>query len=236
VRVAALNDIHGNLPALEAVLADPRLEDADAIVVGGDVVAGPFPAETIDALDALGERVRFLRGNADRLVLEGTDDRHLWCRGQLGNARATRVAAWPQTVSLEVDGLGPVRFCHATPRSDEELVTRITPDDEVAEALEGTDETVVVCGHTHIQYDRPVAGWRLVCAGSVGWPYEGRPGAFWLLLGPDVSHMRTEYDVHQAAELIRKSGYPDLEGAVEPLLEPPDPEAVSSYFEGMRGA
>jgi putative phosphoesterase len=236
VRVAALNDIHGNLPALEAVLSDPRLEDANAVVVGGDVVDGPFPAETLDALEALGGRVRFLRGNADRLVLEGTDDRHLWCRDQLGDARATRVAAWPQTLSLEVDGLGPVRFCHATPRSDDELVTRITPEDEVAEVLEGTEETVVVCGHTHIQYDRRVARWRLVCAGSVGWPYEGHPGAFWLLLGPDVSHVRTEYDVHQAAELIRKSGYPDPEGAVEPLLEPPDPEAVSSYFEGMRGA
>jgi putative phosphoesterase len=236
VRVAALNDIHGNVPALEAVLADPRLDDAEAILVGGDVVHGPFPAETLDALEALGERVRFLRGNADRLVLEGTDDIQLWCRGELGNARAARVAAWPQTLSLEVDRLGPVRFCHATPRSDDELVTRITPEDEVADVLEGTEETVVVCGHTHIQYDRRVAGWRLVCAGSVGWPYEGRPGAFWLLLGPDVVHMRTEYDVHQAAELIRKSGYPDLEGAVEPLLEPRDPEAVSSYFEGMRGS
>lgn len=234
MRVAALCDIHGNLPALEAVLADPRLGDADAIVVGGDVVAGPFPAETVDALDALGERVRYLRGNADRLVLEDTDDRSLWCRGQLG-ARAKFVAAWPQTLSLEIAGLGPVRFCHATPRSDEEIITRVTPDDEVADALEGTEETVVVCGHTHIQYDRRVAGWRLVCAGSVGWPYEGRSGAFWLLLGPDVVHVRTEYDVYRAAELIENSGYPE-EGAVALLLEPPDPDAMSSLFEGQRGA
>jgi putative phosphoesterase len=235
MRVAALYDVHGNLPALEAVVADWRLEAADAIVVGGDVVAGPFPAETLDALGALGERVRFLRGNADRNVLEDAGERSLWCRSRLGDVRAARVAAWPQTLSLEVDGLGPVRFCHATPRSDEEIVTRITPDDEVADALQGTEETVVVCGHTHIQYDRRVDGWRLVCAGSVGLPYEGRPGAFWLLLGPDVSHVRTEYDVHRAAELIRTSGYPDPEGTVESLLEPPDPEEVSSLFEGMRG-
>lgn len=236
MRVAALFDIHGNLPALEAVLADRRLDDADAIVVGGDLIAGPFPAETIDALEALGEHVRFLRGNADRHVLDDKDERSRWCRAQLGGARAARVAAWPQMLSLEVDGLGPVHFCHATPRSDEEIVTRITPDDEVAGVLEGTKEAVVVCGHTHIQYDRLVADWRVVCAGSVGWPYEGRPGAFWLLLGPDVSHVRTEYDVHEAAERIGSSGYPNMEEAVEPLLEPPDPEAVSSYFESLRGA
>lgn len=236
MRVAALYDIHGNLSALEAVLADRRLEDVDAIVVGGDVVAGPFPAEVVDALEALGERVRFLRGNADRLVLEVADDKRLlWCRDQLGHARAARVAAWPEALSLTVDGLGPVRFCHATPRSDEEIVTRITPEDEVAQVLEGTAEGVVVCGHTHIQYDRRVAEWRLVCAGSVGWPYEGRPGAFWLLLGPDVSHVRAEYDVQRAAEIMRNSGYPDLEDDLASLLEPPDPEAVTSYFEGMRG-
>jgi putative phosphoesterase len=236
VRVAAFYDIHGNLPALETVLADPRLDEVDAIVVGGDVVAGPFPAESVDALETFGERVRFIRGNADRIVLEDPDEKSLWCRARLGNARAARVATWPQTLSLEVDELGPVRFCHATPRSDEEIVTRMTPDDEVAEVLKGTKETVVVCGHTHIQYDRLVAAWRLVCAGSVGLPYEGRRGAFWLLLGPDISHVRTHYDTHDAAERIRDSGYPAPDDWLALLLEPPDPEEASTYFEGMRGA
>ena len=236
MRVAALYDIHGNLPALEAVLADSRLDDADAIVVGGDVVAGPFPAEAVDALEALGGRVRFVRGNADRLVLEGADDRQHWCRAQLGHARAARMAAWPQTVSLEVEGLGPVRFCHATPRSDEELVTRVTPAGEVADALAGTEESVVVCGHTHIQYDRQAGRWRLICAGSVGWPYEGRPGAFWLLLGPGVSHVRTEYDVGGAVERMRRTSHPGLEEEVESLLEPPDATETTEYFESLRAS
>ena len=236
MRVAALYDIHGNLPALEAVLADPRLEDADAIVVGGDVVAGPFPAEALDALESLGERVRFLRGNTDRLVLNEPTDRNIWCRGRLGESRAARIARWPQTLSLEVERLGPVRFCHATPRSDEELVTRVTPAGEVADALAGTEERVVVCGHTHIQYDRQAGRWRLICAGSVGWPYEGRPGAFWLLLGPDVSQVRTEYDVGGAVERMRRTGHPGLEEAVESLLEPPDATETTEYFESLRAS
>ena len=180
MRVAALYDIHGNLPALEAVLADVEREAVDAIVVGGDVVSGPEPAEVLDALEALGERVHFIRGNADRHVLEEPGERNDWCRAQLGEARLARIAAWPETLSLDVDGVGSVLFCHATPRDDEEIVTRITPEDQVAETLEGTEEDLVVCGHTHIQYDRRIGPRRLVCAGSVGWPYEGREGAFWL--------------------------------------------------------
>jgi len=236
MRVAALNDIHGNVQALEAVLGDVEREGVDVIVVGGDVVSGHAPTETLDALEALGERVLFLRGNADRGVLEAENDASSWCLDQLGEARAARVAAWPQTVSVTVDGLGSVLFCHATPRSDEEVVTRITPEAQVAETLEGVDEALVVCGHTHIQYDRPIGGRRLVCAGSVGWPYEGKPGAFWLLLGLDVSHRRTEYDVRGAVEAIRASGYPNRDDVTEFLLEPPDPDETSRFFEGLRGA
>jgi len=238
MRVAALYDIHGNVPALEAVLAAVEREGVDAIVVGGDVVSGPEPAEVLDALEALGDRVRFIRGNADREVLENTENKkNAWCRGQLGDERAGRVAAWPLTISLDVDGLGPVRFCHATPRSDEEIVTRITPEDQVAPALAGTTEAVVVCGHTHIQYDRNIGERRLVCAGAVGWPYEGRSGAYWLLLGPEISHRRTEYDVQRAVDRVRAaSGYPDREEVAGYLLEPPDPDEVSAFFEGLRGA
>jgi len=238
MRVAALYDIHGNVPALEAVLAQVEREDVDAIVVGGDVVSGPQPAEPLDMLEALGERVQFIRGNADREVLENAaDEKSAWCRSQLGDERAARVAAWPLTISLDADGLGPVCFCHATPRSDEEIVTRITPEDEVAKALEGTNEALVACGHTHVQYDRRIRERRLVCAGSVGWPYEGRTGAFWLLVGPEISHRRTDYDVQRAVDLTRAaSGYRDREEVAGFLLEPPDPDEVSAYFESLRGA
>jgi putative phosphoesterase len=236
MRVAALYDIHGNVPALQAVLADVEREDVDAIVVGGDMVSGASPAEALDVLEALGERVLFLRGNADRMVLERAEDSGAWCRDRLGDERAARVATWPLTLSLDVDGVGAVRFCHATPRSDEEIVTRITPEAEVAETLEGTDEAIVVCGHTHIQYDRRIGSRRLVCAGSVGWPYEGRRGAFWLLLGPDIAHRRTDYEVELAVEDVRSSGHPKSEDVAGFLLEPPDPDEVSAFFEGMRGS
>jgi putative phosphoesterase len=236
MRVAVLNDIHGNVQALEAVLAEVEREGVDAIVVGGDVVSGHAPAETLDALEALGERVLFLRGNADRMVLERSEDAGPWCHDRLGDERAARVAAWPLTLAVDVDGLGPVRFCHATPRSDEEIVTRITPEAEVDATLEGTEEAIVVCGHTHIQYDRRIGSRRLVCAGSVGWPYEGKRGAFWLLLGPDVAFRRTDYDVQLSVDALRASDYPNRESVTEFLLEPPDPDEVSAFFEGMRGS
>ena len=236
MRVAALYDIHGNVPALEVALADVEREAVDVIVVGGDVVSGPEPAEALDALEARGDRVRFIRGNADREVLEGSSEQSVWCRDRLGEERLARVAEWPLSLSLNVDGLGPVLFCHATPRSDEEIVTRITPEAEVAQALEGSDEELVVCGHTHVQYDRRIGSRRLVCAGSVGWPYEGREGAFWLLLGPDVTHRRTEYDVGLAIDAAERSGFPNREEVIGLLREPPDPDEVSAFFEGLRGA
>ena len=92
----------------------------------------------------------------------------------------------PETVVLDVDGLGDVRFCHATPRSDEEIVTQATPDRHLRKVLARTEESVVVAGHTHMQLDRRVDGFRWVNAGSVGMPYEGEVAAFWALLGPDV--------------------------------------------------
>jgi putative phosphoesterase len=236
MRVAALYDIHGNVPALEAALAEVEREAVDAIVVGGDVVSGPEPAEALDVLEAVGDRVLFIRGNADREVLEGSGKQSVWCRGRLGKARLARIAEWQLTLSLDVDGLGPVLFCHATPRSDEEIVTRITPEADVAETLDGTEEELVVCGHTHVQYDRQIGTRRLVCAGSIGWPYEGREGAFWLLLGPDITHRRTEYDVRLAIEAAERSGFPKVGEVVELLREPPDPDEVSAFFEGLRGA
>ena len=237
MRVAALYDIHGNVPALEAALAEVEREAVDAVVVGGDVVSGPEPAGALDLLEALGEKVRFICGNADRGVLEGAGEKSAWCRRQLGDERAARVAGWPLTISLDVEGVGPVLFCHATPRSDEEIVTRVTPEHEAAKTLEGVEEAVVVCGHTHIQYDRRIGERRLVCAGSVGWPYEGRSGAFWVLLGPEVSHRRTDYDVRRAVEHVRAAaGYPDRDGVAGFLLEPPDPDETSAFFESLRGA
>jgi putative phosphoesterase len=228
MRVAALYDVHGNLPALEAVLAEVEAEDVDAVVCGGDVAAGPMPGETLELLRGIG--ARFVRGNADR-------DPQPWPAARLSPEQRAFLAGLPLSLSLDVDGLGAVLFCHATPRSDEEVVTRLTPEDELAAALEGVQAQVVVCGHVHVQYDRRVGERRVVNAGSVGMPYEGRPGAFWALLGPEVEHRVTPYDLDAALPRLRATGYPDLDDLLaSSLLEPADPDEVSRYFEERRGA
>jgi putative phosphoesterase len=242
VRVAALYDVHGNLPALEAVVAEAERERVDIVVSGGDAVWGAFPRATLDRLLELGDRVRFVRGNTERETasVERSDDawvdavtRHT--AADLGVDGLELVAGWPERFVLEVDGLGAVLFCHATPRSDREIVTRFTPDERLAAILTGVDEPVVVAGHTHTQLDRVVAGTRFVNAGSVGMPYEREPGAYWALLGPDVELRRTAYDLEEAASRIRASGLPDGDAfARENVLATPDPDETARFFE--RGA
>lgn len=233
MRVAVISDVHGNLPALEAVLAELELEEVDLVVSGGDVAMGPMPAECVDALLAL-DRVLWVRGNADReAVPERYGELARWVAERLGPERRELLTGAPLTASVEVDGLGPILCFHGTPRSDEEILTKLSPAQRVAEALAGTEESVVVHGHTHVQYDRQVAEWRVVNAGSVGIPYEGRRGAFWALLGPDVELRRTEYDVEGAVEAIRATGYPSFDELAGWLLDPPDPDEVSAFFEGQ---
>ena len=240
MRVAALYDVHGNLPALEAVLADVETVGADAVVVGGDIAIGPMPRRSLERLLDLGERALFLRGNGDREIAAdhaetGHDpwvERARWSAGQLGPGERAWLAALPGTQSVDVDGLGRVLFCHGSPRSDDEILTAISSEERVAEALSGIDEAVIVCGHTHVQFDRRVAGRRLVNAGSIGMPYEARPGAYWAILGPDVELRRTEYDLETAAAAIRKSGFPDAEEfAAENVLTVPSAEEATAQFE-----
>jgi diadenosine tetraphosphatase ApaH/serine/threonine PP2A family protein phosphatase len=234
--VAALYDIHGNLPALEAVLAEV---DADTILVGGDCVAGPLPRETLALLKERG--ATFIRGNADRQVGGGVPeddpwaDRTAWVREQLEDEDLAFLRGLPHPLGLEVDGLGSVLFCHGSPRSDEEIVTAITPPKRLDPMLDGVQERVIVCGHTHVQFDRLVGDRRLVNAGSVGMPYEGEPGiACWALLGPDVELRRTRYDAEAAAERIRESGYPGVDEFVqEYVLHPASAAEATTHFEAL---
>ena len=239
MRVAALYDVHGNLPALEAVLAEAAGEGVETIVCGGDVVGGPFPAEVLDRLAAL-PGARFVRGNADREVLEGTDEYGIdWEveRTRLGPERLALVRSWPLTTELDVDGLGRALFCHAVPSSEDPIFTRITPDDDVIRLVGDMDANLLVVGHTHVQFDRLLrSGLRVVNAGSVGMPYEGRRGAFWAVLGPDVELRCTEYDVDGAAALVRASGAQGADDHARRLLDPPDPDDATSHFESARGA
>jgi putative phosphoesterase len=237
MRVAVLCDIHGNLPALEAVLAEVEREGPDGVVCGGDVVGGPFSAEVFDRLAVLPD-VRYVRGNADRLVLDGVAEHDVdWSveRDRLGPERLAKMANWPLTLGIEVAGVGRVLVCHAVPEADEPIFTRVTPDDEVTELFAGVDAEVAVCGHTHVQFDRRLPnGLRIVNAGSVGMPYQGRRGAFWALLGPDVELRHTEYDVEAAAAAIRGIGGANNERQAGWLLEPPDADEATAFFESRR--
>jgi putative phosphoesterase len=226
-RVAALYDIHANLPALDAVLSE--VEEADLVVVGGDFSHGPLPAETVDRLRGLGDRVRFIRGDADREVA-GPD---AWQRAPLGEERLAFLAGLPETVTIEVAGLGSVLFCHGSPRSDEDIITAVTPDDRLGRILADVDDPVVVCGHTHHQFDRTAHGIRVVNAGSVGMPYEGRPGAFWAMLGPEVELRSTAYDLDIAEVAILASGFPGADELVDTLRSPPTPDEVARQFESL---
>jgi hypothetical protein len=136
-----------------------------------------------------------------------------------------------------VDGLGPVLFCHGSPRSDDEILTAVSPEERVVAALGGVDEAIVVCGHTHAQFDRRVSGKRLVNAGSVGMPYEAKPGAYWALLGPEVELRRTAYDLAATAEAIRATGFPEADAlAAENVLAVPSAAEATERFEAMARA
>jgi putative phosphoesterase len=221
VRVAALYDIHGMLDALDAALEDVGAEEPDAIVLGGDVVGGPQPREVLERLRALGDRTLWVRGNADRALVEGEDfvdddaaGALAWTRAQLSAADIAFLGSLPPVQILEIEELGRVLFCHAVPASDLPIVTEATPDEHLRRLLAGVEADVVVSGHTHMQFDRTVEGVRWINAGSIGMPYEGEVAAFWALIGPEVTLRKTPYDVEAAAERVLATGWPDAEAFV----------------------
>jgi putative phosphoesterase len=193
--VAALYDIHGNLAALEAVLAE--VPDDATIVVGGDICSGgEQPSATLARLRDLGDRVAWLRGNSDRELYPGEEglappEVIEAARAGLSKDEIEFLHELPPTQQL-----GDVLYCHASPRNDVDIFTERTPEQRIAFLFDGLDVPTVVCGHTHTQYERTVAGVRVVNAGSVGMAYEEESGAYWLL---DLVHRRTPYD---GAELL----------------------------------
>jgi putative phosphoesterase len=230
VRVAALYDVHGNLPALEAVLAEVAFEDPEVVLVGGDVSDGPFPAESLELLRSLGDRAVWVRGNADRDVRD-------WPAAQLSEEQLAFLRGLPETVVFEVDGLGPVLFCHGSPRSDDEMLTERSPELRLEAALSGVQQQTVVHGHVHVAYERRFGRYRIICPGSVGMPYAAAPGAYWGLFGPGYAPRHTEYDLGAAAERILASGWPLAEEIVaENVLTVPSAEEALDVFEKRAAA
>ena len=243
--IAIISDIHGNLPALEAVLDDIRSTRVDEIIIGGDVLPGPMPRESLAKLFDLDIPTRLLMGNGDRETLaqrNGIESSAIpaafretirWVAAQLSADDARMISAWPTTLRADVDALGSVLFCHATPRNDTDIFTRLTPDARVAPAFAAVDAEIVVCGHTHMQFDRHVGSLRVVNAGSVGMPF-GEPGAYWLLLGDDIELRHTPYDLARAAERIAATQYPQAaEFAAKNVLRPPPATQMLEVFRPM---
>ena len=232
VPIAAIYDIHGNLPALDAVLDDISRIDVDEIIVGGDVIPGPMPRETLARLRSIRRPIRFIHGNGEREVLAqraGVESAAIparfrevmrWVAGQLEPDDVAQIEGWPATLRAEVAGVGSVLFCHATPRNDTDIFTRRTSEDVLRPLFDGQAD-VVVCGHTHMQFDRRVGDVRVVNAGSVGMPF-GSAGAYWALLGPEIELRRTSFDLERAAEDVRATAYPHAaEFAAQNILAPP---------------
>ena len=242
---AALYDIHGNLPALEAVLAEVRSEGVNQLVIGGDVLPGPMPAECLDLLAQLAFPTRFIMGNGDRETLarmqgletdwyrtapdvarQPTD----WTAQQLSSRHEKLLASWPATLSLHIGGLGDVLFCHATPRNDTDIFFRRTREEALQSIFAGVREDLVICGHTHMQFDRMVGKTRVINAGSIGMPF-GKTGADWLLLGPSVEFRHTNYNLEQIAVPIR-----GIENSVtrefleQYILHPPSEEQILQAY------
>lgn len=241
MRILALYDIHGNVDALDAVLADPRAQDRDAVVVGGDAVPGAFAQDVLDRLDALTEPTHWVRGNGEREVAEAADPdaaapdpddlplvtANLNARA-LDPDRVAALGALPLTLTL--DG---VLFCHATPRSDEEILTRLSPPDRYDAALAGVEQPLVVAGHTHQQHDHTTSdGVRFVNAGSVGLPYEGDGAARWLLVdNGEPRLMSTTYDHAAAGARILASGWPDADSTAAAITQLVPALEITELFE-----
>jgi predicted phosphodiesterase len=239
VDVLALYDIHGNIDALDAVLADPRAAGADAVLVGGDAVPGPFARAVLDRLDGLAVPVHWVRGNGERETAEAIgrttappdDDvaavTAAMTARELADERARALGDLPLTATF--DG---VLYCHATPRRDDEMVTRASPPERYAEVLAGVEQGLVVAGHTHQQHTRGVGAIRFVNAGSVGLPYEGDGAARWLWVADGVPDLRrTEYDAAAAGRRMLEAGWPDEQSIGASLIEPVEPAVVTDLFE-----
>lgn len=241
MRLAALYDIHGNVFALDAVLRDLEREQVDVVLIGGDVAYGPFVRDALDRLLALGGRAVWIRGNADRELVDFATGNSravppelhaalAWEAATIPPAHVEFLARLPHRTSLHVGALGDVLFCHGSPRRDDEVLTRLTPPERLSAALRDVSQALVVCGHTHVPFDRRAEAHRVVNAGSVGLAY-GEAVASWALLGDDVTLKRTTYDREEAARAIRGSGHPLAEAFEQAILAPPSAEDATAFFE-----
>jgi predicted phosphodiesterase len=192
--LAILADLHGNLPALEAVQADLRQFPVDHVIVAGDVINwGPFSAQVLERVVECGWAV--IRGNNEFYLLDYAtphsppewNDRTRfpllpWLKRQLAGRAEHLIAAWPDSLSLRFPNAPPIRVVHGSPRGNSEGITPIAGDDEIGAMLSGVDEPIVIAAHTHLPLARRVGGWQIYNPGSIGVPLDGQHCARYLLL------------------------------------------------------
>lgn len=227
MRIAAIYDIHGNASALEAVLDAVSIKKADTVVVGGDVVAGPFPSETLNLLQKINVPTYFILGNAEsdviQLILgqpsdglsEKANEVASWVVNQLTLEQKDFLLTWSNTLQLKLTAICSACFCHGTPHSNAEIFTSVTPEDRVREIFSNTDASVFVCGHTHMQFQRTINNIRIFNAGSVGMPFGGTEADWLLIDGNEFQFVHTKYDLINAAERMRTSNYPNVEDFIQ---------------------
>ncbi len=241
MRVAVLHDIHGNLPALEAVLDEVRAARVDRIVVGGDVFPGPMAHPVLRALATCGIPAEFIYGNGEVAILDELAGRTprvpnayrssvRWNAQQLDIGEREFISHWPMTLRLNGSPLGDVCVCHATPRNENDIFTAHTAEDRLIPIFDPIGAAVVVCGHTHLVMDRAIGRTRVVNPGSVGMPF-GAVGAHWMVLGTAIEFRHTPYDLDAAARRVRASGYPTAEEfAATYILQPPSEEDMLKVY------
>ncbi|CAG9297858.1 metallophosphoesterase family protein [Celerinatantimonas diazotrophica] len=243
--IAALYDIHANLTALKAVLEEIKKYPVKLIVIGGDVIAGPQPLETLELLKHLTTPTHFIRGNAESELLRYCNGEHAnglsakadevtkWVAKQLKPDHLQFISRWLPYVELNDATWGDILFCHASKRSDIEIVTRLTSAEKLNTIFQDVHIPTIVCGHTHMQFDKTVAAKRIINAGSVGMPF-AKPGAQWLLLSEQVNLMHTDYNIHQAAAHIQQTTYPQREAFIkENILTTPSEEQALEVLSAL---
>lgn len=234
-RLAVLSDIHGNLPALEAVISDLRGFEVDHVIVPGDVISfGPCPRQAAEIV--IEKRWSVIRGNNEFFLVDYKTSRApdewndpiqfaptAWLDKQIDQRLKTMIGSWPDRLTLRFRDAPPMEVCHGTPDSPWDSIYWTMTDEEISKKITDLEANYVVCGHTHLPMDRQVGRWRIFNPGSVGVPLDGVFSASYMILdgneqGWTATFRRVPFDYSAVFEMFETSGYIEESGPVGRLV------------------